>query len=399
MVFIRIMALDTETLERPKLLIVTTVPETLATILKRQPRFLSNYFSVSLATSPDKLAEIESNEGVSVYSVPMRRGISPFHDLISIVYMIRLLVVLKPTIIHSYTPKAGLVSMFAGFLCRVPIRIHTFTGLIFPSQTGLKRQILIFVDRMICACATRVVPEGLGVQKDLSNSYITSKPLQVIGSGNIAGVDTSFFDPSNESVLSDCAGLRRRLSIPEDAFVYCFAGRLNRDKGIKELVLAFMKVSESSFLLLIGGPDETAPIDVDCQQIIDSHPRIHALGFQADIRPALKLSNVLVLPSYREGFPNVVLQAGAMQLPVIATNINGCNEVVRPGFNGWLVHVHDVDSLVSAMNAADTCSCLDLARMGNDARINIQHHFEQKMHWQQMRKFYDERLEEIGYLH
>jgi len=367
-------ALNSEAFKRPKLLIVTTVPETLTTILKWQPRFLNTHFSVVLASSPDnKVSEVERNEGVPFYSVRMRRGISPLDDLLSILSMIRLLIAIKPTIIHSYTPKAGLVSMLAGFVCRVPIRIHTFTGLIFPTQSGWKKWMLVAIDKLICFCATRIVPEGHGVLSDLSKYRITSKPLQVIGAGNIAGVDTSFFDPSNQAVLSACSYLRQQLSIPESSFVFCFVGRLNRDKGIKELVLAFLKLPESAVLLLVGGVDETAPIDYECQQVINGHPRIYALGFQSDIRPALKLSNVLVLPSYREGFPNVVLQAGAMCLPVIATDINGCNEVVRPGFNGWLVPVRDVGALADAMNAAIICAPSVLESMGNHARGNVQY--------------------------
>ena len=173
-----------------KLVIVTTVPETLSTILRGQPGWLSDRFDVVCVTSPGpQISQIREVEGVEVIEVPMNRGISPVKDLLSIFRMCRVLRSQKADIVHSYTPKAGLVAMLSAFFLRVPIRIHTFTGLVFPSTSGLKRRLLLFVDRLICISATRVVPEGLGVAYDLSANKVTGKPLQVIGHGNIAGVD------------------------------------------------------------------------------------------------------------------------------------------------------------------------------------------------------------------
>lgn len=374
---------------KSKLLIVTTVPETLATILRGQPSFLSESFDIELATSPGRyFSEVANGEKVVVHAVRMHRGISPFKDIVSVMSMVILLIRIRPTLVHSYTPKAGLITMLSAWFCRVPVRIHTFTGLIFPTEYGIKQKILIMIDRLICACATKVIPEGNGVKSDLASYRITKKELNVIGSGNIAGVDLEYFSRDQPDVIAASNLLRGRISLPDDAFVFSFVGRLNSDKGISELLRAFSALPDNAFLILVGAIDESAPIDGGCLEIVKQHPRVHALGFQADIRPALVLSDVLVLPSYREGFPNSILQAGAMYLPVIASDVNGCNEVIENGFNGWLVPPRLVEPLRAAMTAAMSEPAASLQEMGARAHERVSARFEQKQHWQRMLDFY-----------
>jgi glycosyltransferase involved in cell wall biosynthesis len=322
----------------------------------------------------------------------MTRGINVFKDIVSIIEMIGLLKKIRPNLIHSYTPKAGLVAMFSAWFCRIPVRIHTFTGLIFPSTRGLKKKTLIWVDRLICACATHIIPEGLGVRKDLENFRITRKPLLVIGYGNIAGVDTAYFSPMASGVLESATELRRKLAIEPEDFLFCFVGRLNKDKGLAELMCAFRELPSIANLVLVGGVDPTAPVDAATLAAIKSHPRVHQLGFLKDIRPALRAADVLVLPSYREGFPNAVLQAGAMELPVIATDINGCNEVIEPGYNGWLVPPRDAQTLSDAMRQAMQTSVHVRREMGQQARIRVEQRFERQQHWERMVAFYQEVL-------
>lgn len=376
-----------------KLLIVTTVPETLATILIHQPAFLAQTLAgsitVELATSPDPICrDIAVTEGVPVHCVRMTRGIAPIADLLSLFAMVVLLLKIKPDIVHSYTPKAGMMAMLAAWLCRVPVRIHTFTGLIFPSHTGLKQALLIGVDRLICTCANQVIPEGDGVKKDLQRYRITKKPLNVIGYGNIAGVNTNYFNADADGLAQQSDALAEQLDIGRSDFVFCFVGRLNRDKGVSELLAAFRGLPQNSRLLLVGTLDNTAPISSHDKDTIKTHPRIHALGFLSDIRPSLRLANVLVLPSYREGFPNSVLQAGAMGLPVIATDVNGSNEIVEPGLNGWLVPARTVEPLAKAMSAAMQTTPQALHRLGAQARMRVIQRFEQRQHQQRMANFY-----------
>lgn len=377
----------------PRLLISTTVPETLATILVGQPRYLNQYFDVSLVTSPgDLLDEVMAGEGVPVHKVRMVRGINPIQDIRSIWAMIRIIRCVRPQLIHSYTPKAGLVTMIAAWICGVPVRIHTFTGLIFPTSMGLKGWVLKIVDRLISACASEVVPEGEGVRRDLERFNITKKNMNVIGHGNVAGVDTSFFCREADGVSEAGDLLKKSLGIPSGDGVFCFVGRLNKDKGIVELVEAFKKIDSAWHLVIVGGLDESAPISSEVFDEINDNERIHLTGFVRDVRPVMAMSDFLVLPSYREGFPNVILQAGAMKLPVIATDISGCNEVVENDFNGVLVSVKSVDSLADAMKALIKVPVSERRRMGERARNRIKQRFERDDHWRRMVSFYKDRI-------
>ena len=376
-------------MKKPKLLIVTTVPETLSTILRDQPRFLGHFLDLRLVTSPGaECSQVIIREELPVSEIKMLRGINPARDFVSLFKMIILLIKAKPEIVHSYTPKAGLVAMLAAFVCRVPIRVHTFTGLIFPTQLGLMKILLIWIDRLICACSTHVIPEGDGVKNDLLGFSITKKPLNKIGYGNIAGVDTEHYSRTASHILEYSSDLKVRMGIGNREFVFIFVGRLNRDKGIRELVSAFEALRDEPHLLLVGAVDHTAPVDSATLEIIDKHPRIHQLGFQEDIRPALAASDALVLSSYREGFPNVVLQAGAMELAVIATDISGANEVIERGVNGWLVPPRDTSALESSMTAAMNTPKTELAAMGRRARARIEERFERVDHWHRMLDFY-----------
>ncbi|QDV26136.1 glycosyltransferase family 4 protein [Aureliella helgolandensis] len=376
---------------RKRLVIVTTVPETLETILRGQPRFLTSHFEVSVVTSDTKAAQrISADENVPVQTVEMERQISIFRDMRSVASMIFTLRKLKPDIVHSYTPKAGLVTMLAAWVTRVPTRIHTFTGLVFPTSTGFKRQLMLWADRVIARCATCVVPEGEGVRNDLIKYGVTSNPAAVIGHGNIAGVDTAYFQPTVEAESTPLPQAIQEAK-RNGSFFFGFVGRLNRDKGLAELTGAFSRLPDNCHLLVVGALDGTAPADAETMASLKQNPRVHLVGFQKDIRPFLNAADVVVLPSYREGFPNVLLQAGAMAKPVIATNINGCNEIVEEGKNGWLVEPRDTESLFLAMQAASTTPSLDIQRLGSQARARIQERFERSGYWQALLKFYESR--------
>ena len=364
---------------KKRLVIVTTVPETLATILKGQPSWLSQYFDVSCITSPDGIDTVQESESVPVYPLAMTRGISPMRDIISILKMWRLLVTLKPDIVHSYTPKAGLVAMTAAYLAGVTTRVHTFTGLIFPTSKGLRKRLVLAADRLISSAATHVVPEGEGVKNDLYEYEVTKKTINVIGHGNIAGVDLDYFKPD----------LMRDVNhTPVESFTFCYIGRLNRDKGIKVLVSAFLDLKFEAQLLMAGSVDTTCPLDDRTFEVIKSHPRISFLGFQNHVRDVLLRSDVLVLPSFREGFPNVVLQAGAMCKPVIASNINGCNEVIVDGWNGWLVSPRDVAGLAEAMKNAFALDRIRILEIGCNARKRIEERFDREVYLEHLLSFY-----------
>ena len=333
---------------KQKIIRTSTVATSLNTFCRGTLRDLSRLYDVVAVSTPDhELQELAEREGIRVIGVPMSRPIAPLRDLVSLWRLIRVFRRERPTMVHSITPKAGLLSMIAAWICRVPVRLHTFTGLVFPTATGLKKRILILTDRITCACATHIVPEGEGVKADLINYNITRKPLQVLGYGNIRGIDLDHYRRSSE-VMEKALTLRK-----PNLFTFVFIGRVVRDKGIDELVEAFSLLHSEhprTRLILVGrAEDNLDPVSQNTRRTIASHPAIEAVGNQSDVRPWLAASDALVFPSYREGFPNVVIEAGALDLPSIVTDINGSREIIVHGQNGIIVPPRNAQALLQAM--------------------------------------------------
>ena len=340
--------------EKKKIIRTATVPLSLDLFCRGLFRDLSSHYEIVALSSPlPELESIRKREGVRTIAVPMQRKITPFQDLVSLFRLIKVFRQERPDMVHSITPKAGLLSMMAAWLTRVPVRVHTFTGLIFPYEKGWKRRLLMTTDRLTAACATHVIPEGNGIKDDLVRFKITRKPLHTLGNGNVRGIDLRFYVQSEE-VLRKGADLRKAFSIPDNAFVFVFVGRLDRDKGIDELVQAFLKLEQErpeAHLLLVGAeePDGKA-IQESTRRMIIASDHIHLSdGWQADVRPWYAAADALVHPSRREGFPNVVIEAGAMELSSIVTDINGSREIVADGQNGRIVPAQDPDALCKAM--------------------------------------------------
>ncbi|NDV78852.1 glycosyltransferase family 4 protein [Dysgonomonas sp. 511] len=326
---------------KKKLFRISTVPISLNILLKGQLRYLNQYYDITGISSPgEDLDAVAEREGIRTRSICIERKISPLKDLRALYLLYKYFKKEQPYIVHSITPKAGLLSMLAAKFAGIPIRMHTFTGLIFPSKNGILQSILILMDRLLCRCATNIYPEGLGVKKDLIQYKITSKPLKVIANGNINGIDTSFFNPLLFS-SSQQQSLKKELNINENDFVFIFVGRLVSDKGINELIKAFDNINQkyTEVKLLLVGPLESNldPLKEETLDVINKNKHIISIGWQSDVRPYFAISDALVFPSYREGFPNVVMQAGAMGLPAIVTNINGCNEIIEEGNNGTII--------------------------------------------------------------
>lgn len=376
-----------------KIIRTSTVPTSLDTFcrgLLRELHEQEGYEVVAVSSPGDEMCEIEKREGVRTVAVPMERHISPFKDMKSLLGLIRAFRHEKPTMVHSITPKAGLLCMMAAWVCRVPVRLHTFTGLVFPTATGLMQKILILTDRLTCACATHIVPEGEGVKNDLIKYRITKKPLKVLGHGNVRGIDLEYYNPNLPEVRTEAAKLRK-----PGIFTFAFVGRIVRDKGINELVEAFERLNKENSatrLLLVGRqePDLDSP-KPETLAIIDKNKAIEAVGGQADVRPWLAASDALVFPSYREGFPNVVIEAGAMGLPSIVTDINGSREIIIEGRNGTIIPPHDSDAIYLAMKnmMADTHKT---AEMGANARPLIASRYEQSYVRQCLKDYYKEIL-------
>ncbi len=376
-----------------KIIRTTTVPVSLNTFcrgLLRELQEQDGYEVVAVSSPGDAMREIEEREGVRTVAVPMERHISPLKDLKSLFGLIRVFQKEKPTMVHSMTPKAGLLSMMAAWFCRVPVRVHTFTGLVFPTATGLTQRILILTDRITCACATHIVPEGEGVKNDLINYHITRKQLKVLGHGNVRGIDLDHNNPELPEVQADVAKIRK-----PGIFTFVFVGRLVRDKGINELIEAFERLNKeyTNTRLILVGPQEPKldPLKPETIAKIDSNKNIEAVGLQSNVRPWLAASDAFVFPSYREGFPNVVIEAGAMSLPSIVTDINGSREIIIEGKNGTIIPPRDAVALYQSMK-----SFLEQpdkrAQMAFNARPFVASRYEQSYVRRCLKEYYKEIL-------
>jgi glycosyltransferase involved in cell wall biosynthesis len=383
----------------PKLIRITTVPVSLAGLIRGQHRYMTQqgFEVVGVSSSGNALQELSKAEGIRTIAVDMNRRMSPFKDIVSLWKLYRVLKKEKPTIVHSMTPKAGLLSMLAAKMARVPIRLHTFTGLIFPTSTGLTKKILITTDRILCWAATNVYPEGEGVKKDLINYNITKKPLKVLANGNVNGIDTSFFSLNTVSEETK-QQLRQELGLKESDFVFVFVGRMVGDKGLNELITAFPAIHAqhpNAHLLLVGNFERKLdPLLPQTEEVINNHPTIHAVGYKKNVKEYFAISDALVFPSYREGFPNVVMQAGAMGLPAIVTNINGCNEIIEEGVNGLIIPTKDAEALKEAMIKLMSDKEL-YTKLKSNSREMIVSRYEQKVVWKALLDEYKRLIDKL----
>lgn len=333
-----------------KIIRATTVPESLDSFCRGMLKMLSERYEVVALSSPGiEMQTIAEREGVRTISVPMERHISPWKDIKALWLMIRVFHRERPDMVHSMTPKAGLLCMVAAWLTHVPVRIHTFTGLVFPTSKGLLRRLLMLTDAITCRCATHVIPEGEGVKRDLLDYGITSKNLKVLGFGNVRGVDMHFYSRRKE--IMDMAEALR----DANCFTFLFVGRVVGDKGINELCEAFDRLSKAyqQVRLLLVGPreDELDPVSEHALMLMSTNPAIEYVGEKQSeaLLAYYAAADCFVFPSYREGFPNTVLEAGAMGLPSIVTDINGSREIIVENENGVIIPPYDTDALFEAM--------------------------------------------------
>lgn len=375
---------------KPKIIRACTVPMSVIFVTGMLPELQERYEVVLLSSPGHELDEAEEKFGVRGIRVPMERHISFGRDFISLCRLVYVFLREKPAMVHSMTPKAGLLCMMAAWLARVPVRVHTFTGLVFPTATGLKRKILMLTDRLTCACATHVIPEGEGVKNDLLGNGITKKPMKVLGYGNVRGIDMVRYDRRHE-VMALAQEIRK-----DDVFTFVFVGRIVRDKGINELCQAMALLSGiAPVRLLLVGPyeDDLDPISQPSKDIIENNSSVEYLGskYGDELLACYAAADCFVFPSYREGFPNTVIEAGAMGLPSIVTDINGSREIIVQGENGVIIPSRDADALYQAM--------LDMVRykaaherMAANARKMIASRFEQGFVRKCLLDYYDEIL-------
>jgi len=375
-----------------KLIRITTVPISLDKLLGSQLSYMNRFFEVRIISSDTKkLSKVAEKYGVTSFAIEMTRTISPLKDLISVWKTYQFLKKEKPEIVHTHTPKAGIVGMFAAYLAGVPLRMHTVAGMPLMETTGWKRILLVAVEKGTYRFANRVYPNSFGLQKWILCHHLCSETkLKVIGNGSSNGIDTIYFNDPQVSQETR-RGLEAKWGISNQDFVFVFVGRLVEDKGINELIRAFRTVSKnySSVKLILVGPFESDldPLEKETLHEIEMNAQIIWVGYQEDVRPFFTLGDVLVFPSYREGFPNVVMQAGAMGLPSIVTNINGCNEIIQDEHNGLIIPPKDPTALENTMERILVSKPL-FEYLKSNARETIVNRFDQKAVWEALLKEY-----------
>ena len=382
---------------RGKILRITTVPISLHKLLQGQPQFMiQNDFEIILASADGKeISKIEQETGLKVHILPLTRKISPIIDLKALWKTYKLIKQTQPDIVHTHTPKAGIIGMLAAKFAGVPVRMHTVAGMPLLETTGIKRRILKLVEKLTYKSATGVYPNSFGL-KDiiLKNGLTNPKKLKVLANGSSNGIDLNYFNPELYPE-KDIQSLRIRLNISNNDFVFSFVGRLVGDKGINELVNAFIRLQKKHKhikLLLIGNEEpHLDPLKPEVKQEIQNNKDIITTGWVDDVRPYFAISNGFVFPSYREGMPNVVMQAGAMGLASIVSDINGCNEIIQDHINGLIIPAKNTEVLFEAMRKLLTQKEL-LLKLQENARPSIQSRFEQKMVWQALLDEYQKQL-------
>lgn len=356
---------------KKKILRAVTVPMSLCFCRDIMIKMRTMGYEMLAVTSPGpELDRLRDEDGFHSIEVKMERHISIMNDIKSLWNMIKVFRKERPYVVHSMTPKAGMICMLAAWITRVPRRVHTFTGLVWPTATGLRRRILMLTDRLTCACATHIIPEGKGVMNDLQNGCITHKPMKVLGYGNVMGVDMEQFNPLRFTVRKN-----------SEQFTFIFVGRIVGDKGINELVEAFTRLHrqyDNVRLVLVGKyENELDPVSETTRKMIDTNSAINACGpkYGDDLLQMYVDADCFVMPSYREGFPNTVLEAGAMGLPSIVTDINGSREIIENEKNGLIVPSKDANALYKAMERMLMDNAVrDMMR--NNARPMIASRFE-----------------------
>ena len=338
-----------------KLVRITTVPISLEKLLEGQLNYMQKYFDVyAVSSDKDRLYDFGEKKSIKVHHVNFTRKITPLRDLLAIYNLSKFLIKEKPEIVHTHTPKAGFIGMLASKISRTPIRLHTVAGLPLMEEKGFKKRILFIVEKITYLLASNIYPNSKGLYDYIvENKIINKNKLKIIDNGSTNGIDIDYFNPNLFS-KNDSETLKNKIGIPMEHKIFLYVGRIVRDKGINELIAAFKKINdlyEKTSLLLVGSYEEDLdPLKDQTLKEINNNPNIHHIGYKKDVRLYFMISDILVFPSYREGFPNVVMQAGAMGVPAIVSDINGCNEIIHEGENGFIIPAKNSLSLYNAMD-------------------------------------------------
>ena len=362
---------------------IVTVPVTFKALFWDQLRYLTRRgFDVTLVSSPGaELSEVARDLGVAYHAIEMARDAAPWQDLRSLVKFTQWLWSQQFDMIHSSTPKAGLIAALAGRICSIPVRVHTYTGQVWVEMTGLSRKIVKAMDVIIGRLNTYCFTDSPSQRQFLiDEGVVAADKLEVIGAGSVAGVDLVRFNP--ERLTKVRALVRQELQIDPSAVVISYLGRLRADKGINELVCAFQQLQLQSLpveLLLIGPEEfERQPVLPETREMLKTNAHIHVTGYTPTPEKYLSAADLFCFPSYREGFGTSVIEAAAMGLPTVASRIQGCVDSVVDGVTGRLVPTKDAVALAKALHELVTNA--DLRRqMGQASQERAAREFDAEL--------------------
>ncbi len=353
-----------------QLCVVLTSPFVLNAFLLQHLSALADHYRVSVCINTlEGPVSTALDPRVEVLHIAIERKIRPWNDAKALWHLIRLNKCRRFDAVHSLTPKGGLLGMLAAWLCRVPVRTHVFTGQVWATRTGLFRRLLRSIDQLVAGLATDVWADSQSQAQFLvAEGVCQPGRIRVPGDGSLSGVNVRRFASDSQRRER----VRQALGIAEDIPVFLFLGRLQREKGVLVLVEAFRRLAlkyDTAQLLWVG-PDEDHLAEQAARAALG---RSHVLGLTQTPEDYIDAADVLVLPSFREGFGTVVIEAAAMGCPAVASRIYGLTDAVIHEHTGFLVPPADADKLYQAMESMlDT---RERERLGNNARTRAINHF------------------------
>ena len=372
-----------------KLIRITTVPMALRYLLPGQMHFMaSNGFDVLMISADGKeLAEVIEKEKCRHIIVPMTRKITPLQDLNCLFQLINIFRKERPDIVHTHTPKAGLLGMLAARICGVKTRIHTVAGLPLMVETGFKYQLLKFIEKLTYAAAGHVWPNSNSLmQFIIDNKLCKTSKLKIIGKGSTNGININRFNKEalDEKIMTE---IKTQLNFTDHKKYLLCIGRLVKDKGIVELVHVFnqLQKSDNNLILILVGEYENAldPLPADTLQEIEMNPSIIHINWTNQVEYYMQIAGLFVFPSHREGFPNVLLQAGAMKLPVICSRITGNIDIVTNNETGLIFDSGNEQQMLQHLQYA-LVHQPQMDRMAKHLQEEIQVNYRQENIWQNM---------------
>jgi glycosyltransferase involved in cell wall biosynthesis len=377
------------------LCIVVTLSVSLSGLFGKQWRYwIDSGYDVHGIAGPGPAHDIVQKMGVKTHVISMERYPSPLKDLISLVRLWWFLLWHRFDIVHVSTPKAGFLGTLAARLSGYRHLIYTVRGRPYENMTGWRRRLMSGCEWLACHLACRVIPicNELG-EVLVKERLCPAEKIHVIGSGSSNGVDLDRFTRTEELTRAG-RQIREELGISERDLVILFAGWLRREKGINEIVLAFdslAKEDSNVHLVLLGDYELTDPLEAEVISLIEKHNRIHHISWRWEPAPVYAAADIFAFPSYREGFGNVLLEASAMELPVVATNIMGCREATQDGVTGLLVPPRDIDALKGTIKKLSKDAELR-KKLGQNGRHRVEQKFRQELVWQGIHKQYKDLL-------